>query len=45
MSKPEFTLLEDPQVKEIIALYERVTGKKATEEEKQDVIKALEKAK
>jgi hypothetical protein len=36
-SKPELTLLQRPSTEEILALFERVSGRRATAAEKQEV--------
>jgi hypothetical protein len=39
--KPEMTLLGKPEAEDVIALFERISGRKATAEERQGVEKIL----
>ena len=39
--KPELTLLKDPSLDEIVALCERITGRKSTPEEIEEARKTL----
>jgi hypothetical protein len=41
-SKPELTLLQRPSTEEILALFERISGRQATAAEKQAVAEIVE---
>jgi hypothetical protein len=41
-SKPELTLLQRPSTEEILALFERISGRRATAAEKQAVAEIVE---